>query len=328
MNPFFHCTDNIVVCDLCFRHCNILPGETGFCGVQKNINNTLITTVANHPSAINIDPVEKKPLYHFLPGTEILSVGTIGCNLRCPFCQNSSLVRETRVPSQTVTAQDLVNLAIERNTPAIAFTYNEPTVFWPWAREIAALAHTQNIKTVAVTNGEMSRQVAEDMTTLIDAVNIDIKCASQERYRSTLKGKLNRVLSNIEFLFSNNVWVELTTLIVPDVSNSPEEFSELAETVKDLIGNAVPWHITAFYPAAEFSDRKPTRIDEIETFESILNKLGFLYVYSGNINREDPTLCPRCKKKLIIRNRYTIISNYLQNGRCLHCGREIEGVFK
>ncbi len=328
MTKFFHRDGSDLVCDLCFRHCRIQKGKRGFCGTQKRDGDELLTTVAGHPSALNIDPIEKKPLYHFLPGSDILSVGTVGCNLRCPFCQNNSLVLGKEVPSRSISAEEITVHAAERKIPSIAFTYNEPTVFWPWAREIASLAQVLGIKTVAVSNGDMSEMVAEDMAALIDAMNIDLKCGSGKVYRELLKGDLERVLDNVELFVSRGVWVELTTLIVPGVSDNLQELAELAENIKRRCGTTVPWHLSAFHPAADYYDRKPTEISEIEKGGKVLNESGFQFIYSGNVAVENDTPCPDCGEILISRNIYTTEIKNLSSGICGNCGRKLEGVFQ
>ncbi len=318
-----------IYCELCFRHCKIPLGKTGFCGVQENRNGSLHTTVSNRPSVLYVDPIEKKPLYHFLPGTEILSIGTVGCNLRCPFCQNCALSFE-KVPSlRKVKTEEIFRLVEKSSTPSIAFTYNEPTMFWPWAREISIEAKKRGIKTVFVSNGEMSEIVANDMVGKIDAVNIDIKSSSDQQYREILKGNIETVFRNIEIMLNGGVWVELTTLIVPDFNDSREQFLKLARRVKSEFGTSIPWHISAFHPAALYKNRHSTPSKKIIELVDIAEATGITYCYSGNISEEISTKCNNCGKVLIQRKRYNTENfGVTPKGVCTSCGSPIEGVFK
>ncbi len=318
-----------IICDLCFRHCKIHTDSVGFCGVQENRENKLFTTVMNYPSALNIDPIEKKPLYHFLPGTKILSIGTVGCNLRCPFCQNSSLSFEKKPATKKMCTVDIMQLIDQSGVPSIAFTYNEPTMFWPWAREISIEAHKRSVKTVLVSNGEMSETVVKDMIGKIDAANIDVKTGSVQKYSKILKGDLETVFKNTKMMLNNGIWVELTTLIVPGFNDTSEEFISLVQRVKKKFGTAVPWHISAFHPAALYKDRQATTSKRIIELVDIAKTAGISYCYSGNILDETPTKCNTCGKILIQRHKYDIINNGINTkGICNYCGSHIEGVFK
>ena len=312
-------------CELCFRHCRIAEGARGFCGVNGSVNGELCSLVYGQPDAMQIDPIEKKPLYHFYPGTNILSLGTIGCNFRCPFCQNSHLSFGKLRPKESVTNKEIIDQALRRNVPVIAFTYNEPTINWLWYRDLAKDAKATGLKTVMVTNGSMSTVVAEEMIRLIDAVNIDLKSGSSSTYRTQLQGNLETVLKSSAFLFKEGVWVELTTLIVPGISSSPKEFSELAGRIQEEIGTNLPWHLSAYHPAHTYVE-PATPHSDIEPFREILARKGFCFVYEGNTGYGSDTRCPQCGDIVLSRKGYEVHKNMI-NGSCGSCGRSIEGRF-
>lgn len=323
-NTLFESTENGVICHLCFRHCTILNNKTGFCGVNENRDGVLHSLVYGKPDAIQIDPIEKKPLFHVAPNSSILSIGTMGCNFRCPFCQNASLSLQKRPNQLTpMSNQELINLAKDRHISALAFTYNEPSINWLWYRDLAELAKENDMCTVMVTNGSMSKEAANEMISLIDAFNIDLKCGTNECYSSVLHGDRESVLRNIALFAQKDIWIELTTLLVTALSDSEADLAQSAQEIADIAGYSIPWHVTAYHPAHHY-DKVPTTPQMVMARAELLKNEGYHYVYTGNIGGSNNTLCPKCGTLLIERSGYSTMS-YMNNGKCPHCSRALEG---
>lgn len=296
----------------------------GICGVNRNSGGRLESLVYGHASAEHIDPIEKKPLYHFAPGKQIYSIGTVGCNFHCPFCQNSTLsFKKANWQFDSVSNESMIQKVIDCGCDMIAFTYNEPTVSWLWYRDLAELAHKEGIGTVMVTNGAMSEQVRDEVILLIDAVNVDLKCGDQNCYKRDLKGDRDGVLNNISVLIKSRVWVELTTLLVPEISDSKDDLVRSAEEILELGGETVPWHLSAYYPSYKYHE-PATSAELVRKRCDLLRSMGFLYVYAGNIQECAETVCVNCGNLMIRRNGYRVES-YMKNGCCSQCGRVLEG---
>lgn len=324
MSTLFEPTEKGVICHLCFRHCTIPKNKTGFCGVNENKEGELHSRVYGKPDAIQIDPIEKKPLFHVAPNSSILSIGTMGCNFRCPFCQNASLsMQKSPNTLSPMSNQELIKLAQERHISALAFTYNEPSINWLWYRDLAELAKEHGMCTVMVTNGSMSHEAAVEMVTLIDAFNIDLKCGSNDCYSSVLHGDRESVLRNVEYFVSHSVWVELTTLLVTSLSDSESDLHHSAQEIAAIAGYSIPWHVSAYHPAHHY-DKVPTTPKLVMERAELLKSEGFHFVYTGNIGGSNNTSCPKCGALLIERSRYSTMS-YLDNGKCPHCSRTLEG---
>ncbi len=314
-----------LICTLCQHYCKIKEGKTGICGVNKNVGDKIECLVYGYPSALNIDPIEKKPLYHFLPGSKVLSLGTVGCNFHCNFCQNWSLSQEHRIDrSRYISPQDMVQLALENNSPSIAYTYNEPTIFYPYARDIALEAQKKGIKNVYVSNGYESKEVIEDMEGIIDAINIDLKSFNKAYYKS-LGGSLDKVLQNIKHFSKKDIWMEITTLVIPTKNDSDEEFHKMASFIADLDLD-IPWHLSAFHPDYKELELPRTSLESLKRAYEIGKSYGLNYIYLGNVNYETPTRCPSCGEVLIKRASFGNNSNLLLGDRC-KCGEKIAGVF-
>ena len=259
-----------IVCTLCRHYCKLKDGQTGICGVNANESGRLIKLVYGKVSALNIDPVEKKPLYHFLPASSALSIGTVGCNFRCPFCQNWQISQSREIEgSHDISPQELVSLALERGCESIAYTYNEPTIFYPFAKDVAILAREHGIKNIFVSNGMESPEVIEDMKGVIDAFNIDLKSFDEEYYKKVLKGSLEGVLDTLKRLKEGGFWVEVTTLIVPGDNDSDEELHKIAAFIAEELDPFTPWHISAFHPDYKVKDRLPTPIETLNRAREI-----------------------------------------------------------
>ncbi len=313
---------------LCRHYCNLKEGQTGICGVNKNEGNRLVNLVYGKAAALNIDPIEKKPLYHFLPGTTALSLGTVGCNLKCPFCQNWQISQTGDISfSEEVSPAQIVDLAVKNNCKTIAYTYNEPSIFYPFAHDIAVLAKQHGIKNIFVSNGMESPEAVNDMKGIIDAFNIDLKSFNTDFYKKTLKGSLEGVLDTLKLLRKNGFWIEVTTLIVPGENDSDAELNDIASFIANELGNHTPWHISAFYPQYKMLDKKRTSLQSLQkAYETGLQK-GLKYVYKGNVAEPGITVCPDCGRELIVRKGYYVSKYNLDNGACKYCGTKIEGVW-
>jgi pyruvate formate lyase activating enzyme len=320
--------DGSITCLLCKHYCKIKEGKVGACGVNMNRDGKLHNLVYGNLAALHVDPIEKKPLYHFLPGTTALSLGTVGCNMKCPFCQNWQISQTNNIKNSTrVTPQELVNAALRYKSSTIAYTYNEPTIFYPFARDVAMLAKEYGLKNIFVTNGIMSDEVIDDMTGLIDACNVDYKSNNEEYYKKVLKAPFV-VKENLVKLKKAGIWVEVTTLVVPGVNDSRKELSEMAKFIANNLGEETPWHVNAFHPDYKMTDTPPTSPVQLLVAEEEAHKVGLKYVYVGNLGLENVTYCPKCGAELIKRHGYYIVSNILQNGHCPYCKTKIQGVWE
>jgi len=318
-----------IKCILCRHYCQLKEGQIGICGVNKNENGKLINLVYSHPSALNIDPVEKKPLFHFLPGTLALSLGTVGCNFACPFCQNWGISQSKNIDkSVSVSPVQMVELAKKYQCSSIAYTYNEPTIFYPYAKDIGVLAKEQGIKNIFVSNGFESQEVVKDMASWLDGANIDLKSWDEKYYKKVLKGGLEAVKDTLRLLVSEGIWVEVTTLLIEGDNDSQKDLEETATFIADELGKYVPWHLSAFHPDYKMKDHDYTKVETLKKAYDIAKKAGLYYVYLGNVSLPEDTYCPKCDELLIDRSGYNVTLNKIKNGKCPKCGREIEGVWK
>ena len=330
---YFEKIDNEKIkCLLCRHHCILKEGQVGICGINKNEKGKLVNLVYGHPSSINIDPVEKKPLYHFLPASAVLSFGTVGCNFKCPFCQNWRISQNHNVDTSVyVSPEKMVDLAIEYKCQSIAYTYNEPSVFYPYARDVGILAKEKGIKNIFVTDGYESIYEIEDMAKWVDACNVDLKSFNKEYYKKVLKGELEYVLDTIKRLYEKGIWQEITTLIVPGDNDSEEELTKIAEFIAS-VGVEIPWHISRFHPDYKETNKIPTPIETMIKAYEIGKKAGLKYVYLGNIAAAAITYCPKCNEELIVRTIYKVEKNILKidnkgKAYCPKCGEIIQGVW-
>lgn len=323
--------DNSLQCDLCSHGCRIKDGKQGLCGVRVNHRGRLISLSGDIATAINMDPVEKKPLYHFLPGSKTFSVGSAGCNFRCIFCQNSEIAhvdKNSHVSGRKLTPETLVRLAQDNNAPSISFTYNEPTIFFEQSYAAAGLAKANGLKTILVSNGFMGPAYLQSMSKRIDAANIDLKSFSDEFYRKFCRGRLQPVLDNLKAIRDLGWWLEVTTLLIPGVNDSPEEVGQIAAFIHDELGEDVPWHISAFHGAAQMLNHPSTPLFKLEEAWNIGQAAGLNYVYIGNVQSSlgANTVCPGCGTLLIERRGYQTRKR-IRDGKCPVCEREIAGVW-
>jgi pyruvate formate lyase activating enzyme len=318
-----------VHCYLCPRHCHIGEGQAGFCFIRANEGGKLYSLGYAHPAAIQIDPIEKKPLSHFLPGTRVFSMGTAGCNMGCFFCQNwdISKSRAAQVSSSHVPADDVVALAVEHGCPSIAFTYNEPTIWGEYVIDICRAAHERGINTVMVSNGYVTREAFHDIYDHIDAANIDLKAFTETFYGRITLTHLKPVLDMLVWLKNEtNVWFELTNLMIPTLNDAPAETRALSEWVMEHLGPEVPLHFTAFHPDFKLRDKPRTPPETLHTARAIAKEVGLKYVYEGNIYSDAAnTSCPQCATVLIRRSWHDVRENRLRDGRCPKCNLTIPG---
>ncbi|MGE4557942.1 MAG: AmmeMemoRadiSam system radical SAM enzyme [Desulfovibrionaceae bacterium] len=320
-----------VQCRLCSHYCVIPAGERGRCGVRENQAGTLMTLVYDRVAAINLDPVEKKPLYHFMPGSATLSLGTNGCNLNCSFCQNSDLSQTPRqfgrVEGQAVSPQRLVDAALARGAASVSYTYSEPTVFFELMADTASLAHEQGLRNIMVSNGFMSRECLDELAGLIDAANIDLKAFSEAFYKEQCGGALKPVLENLKTIRSLGWWLEVTTLVIPGLNDSEPELRDLARFIHDELGSETPWHVSRFHPTFRLSDCASTPTSTLERAWEIGRDAGLSFVYVGNVPgaQANSTFCPDCGSMLLDRQGCWFRSTSMSDGRCGECGREIAG---
>lgn len=324
-----------VLCKACRQRCILENGEYGKCGVRVNLDGTLYLTVYGSVAAYNIDPIEKKPLYHFLPGTYSLSVGTVGCNFSCMFCQNWGISQYPQTHNyetfgDSMMPEELVYLAKVNKTPSISYTYNEPVIFFEFAYDTMKLAHEEGIKNVFVTSGYETEDVIDTSLPYLSAMNIDLKSFSDKFYREVCGARLKPVLDTIGYVKKMGIWVEVTTLIIPGLNDSEEELRDIARFVKSL-SKDTPWHVSRFFPAYRMTNLPPTPVEKLKRAYEVGREEGLEYVYVGNYPASDleSTYCPSCGYKVIERRGYLgeRVKNNLLEDRCPKCKTKIAGVF-
>jgi len=318
-----------VQCQLCPHYCSIKEDDVGKCKARQNIGWKLYALNYDQPVSMNVDPIEKKPLFHFLPGSLSFSIGMAGCNLRCEHCQNFSISQKgsEEFNMKKVKAADIVRLALENNCKSISYTYTEPLISYEYIIEIMKLAKKKGLKNVIVSNGFVNPRPLKKICTYTDGANIDLKAMSDEFYRNICGARLNPVLESLKTLRENNVWLEITNLLIPRLNDKPSQIKKLVDWVNINLGKDVPVHFTAFYPRYKMDNRPPTSIASLNQAYQIGRK-KLRYVYTGNAREieKESTYCPQCKSKLVLREEY-MIKNKIKKGKC-SCGEEIPGVWE
>ena len=319
-----------ISCFLCSHHCLIPDGKFGICNVRENRGGVLYTHAYGEIIAQHIDPIEKKPLYHFLPGSRSFSIATIGCNFQCGFCQNwqISQVKEAKalgLRSEEVKPEDVVRQAKRSGTKSISYTYSEPTIFFEYAYEISQLAKKEGLFNVFVTNGYMTKEMIQTIYPYLDAANIDLKSFRDDYYRKTCKGRLAPVLESIERMKKLNIWIEVTTLLVPGQNDSEEELREIADFLVQL-DPSIPWHISRFYPQYKMEDLESTPLGTLNQAYEIGKNAGLRYVYLGNVGKENNTYCHQRHRLLIERTGFSIGAYQINEGQCPDCQTPVGGV--
>ncbi|MBP8644688.1 MAG: AmmeMemoRadiSam system radical SAM enzyme [Syntrophobacteraceae bacterium] len=322
---------NLVHCFLCSQHCRIRPNERGKCGVRENRDGTLWSLVYGRVIARNVDPIEKKPLYHFHPGSASYSIATMGCNFRCLFCQNADISQAPReygeILGLEIPPQQIVEQAQETRCASISYTYTEPTVFMEYALDVARLAHRAGIKNVFVTNGYMTEQSLNSISEVLDAANVDLKAFTDEFYEKQCGARLKPVLKTIEGMKKAGVWLEVTTLLIPGLNDGEEELSRLADFLAGLDPD-IPWHISRFHPTYRMTDRPVTPVGALHRARRIGLDAGLRHVYPGNVpgDEGENTFCRQCGELLIERFGFSMRVRGLREGKCRKCSTVLPGV--
>jgi len=321
-----------VACDLCCHRCQVAPQKFGICGVRQNRDGKLYSRVYGEIIAAHVDPIEKKPLYHYLPGSTAFSVATIGCNFRCPFCQNWQISQMSKrndeeMASQSYSPKEIVQAAKAQGCQSISYTYTEPTVYFELAYDTAKLAKEAGLGNSFVTNGYMTPEALTTIKPYLDACNVDLKSFDEHFYKDMCQAHLQPVLDSIRMMKSLNIWVEITTLIIPDQNDSAHELTEIARFIAGVDPD-IPWHISRFHPDYNLTDTRGTPIETLRKAHAIGKREGLRYIYIGNVMGEsEDTICPSCRKELIKRSGFFTGQNKIVEGKCPYCGHPIAGVF-
>ncbi|HUU41279.1 MAG TPA: AmmeMemoRadiSam system radical SAM enzyme [Desulfatiglandales bacterium] len=325
-------SENKTKCNLCNHRCIIKEGYYGICGVRQNIAGTLFSMVYEKIVATNIDPIEKKPLFHFLPGSKSYSIATVGCNFRCKHCQNSDISQFPRDKKQDIVGyraepEQIVEEAAGSGCKSISYTYTEPTIFFELAYEISKLAHLKGIKNVFVSNGFMTPEALKEISPYLDGINIDLKAITENFYKDICGARLEPVLENIKLAKKLGIWIEITTLIIPTLNDSQDELRHAAEFIKNVDSN-IPWHISQFYPTYILTQLPRTPLETLHMAREIGIEAGLHYVYEGNVpgRGNENTYSYKCGELLIERWGYTIKKNIISSGHCPYCKSSIAGV--
>ena len=325
--------DGRLRCDLCPRACTLRDGQRGLCFVRGRIGEQMVLTTWGRSSGFCVDPIEKKPLNHFLPGSPVLSFGTAGCNLSCSFCQNWDISKSRQMDTLAApaTPERIAAAAQATGCRSVAFTYNDPVIFLEYARDVANACHARDLRTVAVTAGYITERARADFFGFIDAANIDLKAFSDEFYAKRCGGALGPVLDTIERVAADgSTWIELTTLLIPELNDGDDELRDLARWCRDHVGAHVPLHFSAFHPDYKLTDRERTPIATLRRARAIALAEGLQHVYTGNVHDPDgdTTSCAACGAKAIVRDWYELqLYEIGVDGGCLACGARIAGVF-
>lgn len=323
--------DNKVRCGLCAHSCVIANGKKGICQVRENRDGTLYPLVYGRTVAQHVDPIEKKPLFHFYPGTTAFSMATPGCNFQCRWCQNweiSQMPREQDIISgDKADPAQLLAAARRTGCRSIAYTYTEPTIFFEYAYDTARLATDAGLANLFITNGYMTEQMLETFAPYLDAVNIDLKAFRNETYRKYVGARLDPVLESLKTIRRLGIWLEVTTLVIPGINDNPAELKDAVTFVAEELGTDTPWHISRFFPAYKMTDVPPTPMSKLEEARDIGKDAGLRYVYLGNVDSGEDTFCPQCGALLIRRFGYRVLKNRIEvGGRCPDCGAEVAGI--
>lgn len=321
-----------IQCTICPRNCALSEGQEGFCHVRKNVNGNIILTTYGYNTGLAIDPIEKKPLYQFYPTTPILSLGTLGCCMGCQFCQNWNISksREDCTKLNKTSPEEIVQIAKHYNCKSVAFTYNDPIIFFEYAVDTAKLCRENGIKTVAVTSGYINPEPAKEFFAVMDGANIDLKGFSEKFYKKNCLAKLQPVLDTIKYAVNEtDCHVELTTLLIEGENDRIEELQAECEWISENLGDCIPIHFSAFSPKYKFAKRRPTSFETLLKAYKIAKDTGLKYVYTGNLTNTETssTYCKNCGKPVIIRNGYQLLQYNLQEGKCVHCGTRCDGQF-
>jgi len=322
-----------ILCELCPRECKIDDLERGYCGVRENRGGTYYTLVHSRACSLHPDPIEKKPLYHFLPGSKSFSIATAGCNVNCKFCQNweISQVRPEQIKNVYAPPESIVAATKKYDCKSIAYTYTEPVIFYEYMYDTASFGQKYGIKSVMISNGYISRKPMKDLINVLDAVKIDLKAFTERFYKELVKGKLKPVLDTLVLLKKENIWFEIVYLVIPNQNDGEEEIRSMCKWIKKELGENVPVHFSRYYPMYKLKNIPPTSLQTLELEKQIAESEGLNYVYIGNIRVGHPannTYCHKCNSLIIKRMGYSVSVSNFKNGVCTNCNTPIPGVWK
>ncbi|MDB2562726.1 AmmeMemoRadiSam system radical SAM enzyme [Sulfurimonas sp.] len=325
-----------VLCQACSQSCVLGEEEYGVCGIRKVVNGKLHLLVYGLAAAVNVDPVEKKPMFHFLPSSKVFSFGTLGCNLSCTFCQNHSISQypkenKHQISGQKLSPERIVDLSLEHACESIAYTYNEPVVFFEYTYDTAKLAHEKGLKNIYVTSGYETHKAIDLLAPYLDGMNIDIKSFSNDFYKEVCGAKLKPVLETVKYAYQKGIWIEITTLLIEGKNDSNEEIREIAKFIAS-VDLDIPWHISAFRPMYKMLDVSPTQETTLLRAYKIGIEEGLKYVYIGNVDNRDyeSTYCPNCQKRVVDRSGHIgqyVVNNLKNNDTCPNCDYKLSGVW-
>ncbi|MFH1860838.1 MAG: AmmeMemoRadiSam system radical SAM enzyme [bacterium] len=320
--------NNMVICHLCPRECVINECKTGICRGRVNHEGKLYAQTYGECSSMAMDPIEKKPLYHFYPGSQILSIGTTGCNLKCQFCQNWHISQEG-VPTQQVSPEDIVKYAKKHNSIGVAYTYNEPSIWYEYVLDTAKMIKQEGLKNVLVTNGYINEQPLLELLPYIDAMNIDVKSIEDSFYQEICGGvRLNPVLNTVKLSKKNGCWIELTNLVIPTLNDSSHQINNLIDLISEEIGNSVPLHFSRYFPNYKMNLPSTPLATLKQIYQQSLQRLKYVYIGNACEINGDNTCCPMCNKIVIERKGYFVSQYNIKDGRCGWCDAEIDGQWK
>jgi len=327
--------DKKVQCQNCAHYCVILPGKRGICGVRENVDGKLYALNYGKAIAFNIDPIEKKPFFHFLPGSYSLSVATVGCNFACKNCQNWNISqgfkKAKEIPGEDLPPKEIVRIALQKKLPSISYTYTEPAIFSEYALDTMKLAKKEGLKNNWVTNGFWSKELFDLISLYLDAANVDLKSFEDSFYVKYCSGKLQPVLDTLKRLKQKGIWTEVTTLVIPTLNDKEEIFKDIANFIKNDLGPETPWHVTQFSGAIswQLQDIPDTPVETLKRAYEIGKKAGLRYIYTGNVPGipSEDTFCPKCNTLVIDRTAY-FVSRHDKNGKCPKCGENLDFILK
>ncbi|MDH7514130.1 MAG: AmmeMemoRadiSam system radical SAM enzyme [Clostridiales bacterium] len=322
----------VVQCEVCFRGCSLKAGQRSFCRNKVNIDGKLYSLVYARPSAVHIDPIEKEPALHMLPGTDILCFGTAGCNFRCKFCHNWHLSQRAIEEMENIydlPPEDAVKIAIKENIPTLSFTYNEPTSFYEYVYDIARLAKERGLRILWHSNGALNPEPLKELLKYTDAVTIDLKGFTEEFYQNVSSAKLSPVLRTLKVIKQEGIWLEIVNLHIPTLNDNPEDVKRMCLWIKENLGKDTPLHFSRFSPAYRLTTLSATPIKKLEQAHKIAGEAGLEYVTIGNVpgHKNNSTFCPSCQKNLVHRIHFQVLTNNIKDGKCKFCGHKIPGIW-
>ena len=323
--------DGQVQCQVCFRHCLVSDGQLGFCRNKKNIGGTYYSLIYEQPCALQVDPIEKEPVFHMLPGSRIFCVGTASCNSRCKFCQNWEMSQRTlwETVNDKASPAEVVDLAQAAGCAGVSFTYNEPIAFYEYAYDIASLARRRGLRAICHTNGTMLAAPLQQLLEQLDAITVDLKAFTPDFYREVCSLELAPVLSTLENAARAGVHLEIVNLVIPGLNDGREDMRTMCLWISEHVGSTVPLHFTRFFPSYRMQHLPPTPVETLEAAVAIADEAGLQYVYLGNVpgHIRNSTFCPRCEARVIHRQHFAIVHNDVVDGRCRFCGHPLPGIW-